>query len=772
MHTKNWIFILLLLSGCATLGVMEWDKRYGKSSPTNREVHQPLTSEQVKAFIDNVQPIIENRCVVCHGCFDAPCQLKMESPAGIERGATTTQVYATRINAIEPSHFVTNHQPVSEWREKGFYPVLNERNQTAEANLDSSVFYKMLNLKRKHPLPKAPLLDDSFDLNLMRDQQCPTAESFAQYEKSTPLGGMPYGLPQLEKNEHDTLVNWLQKGALMPKEIILTNNEKDMVNTWETFLNQDSLKAKLSARYIYEHLYLANLHFTEKQDSYFTIVRSTTAPGEDVDPIVSRRPYDDPGVENVYYRLIKNIDTVVSKRHMPYLFDKKKLARFNDLFLNTEYAVTSLPSYELDLASNPFKTFAQLPAKSRYLFMLEEAQFSIMNFIKGPSCRGQVALGVIEDDFWVFFANPDLIENYSVNDFYVKHSDLLQMPASTSGILDWYRYSSRQQEFLEEKMKYRKKIGLRQEDIDLDLLWTGDGNKNAVLSVFRHFDSASVIKGAVGKQPKTSWVVSYPILERVHYLLVAGFDIYGGVTGQLKTRLYMDFLRIEGESNFIKLLPREMRESVYKHWYRDTNENIMDYLFSENMEVLPQTNIEYKTDDQQTELYSILLEYTKESLNHDYDLKNDINGYKLKRLSNLSGKNVAILPQLSYVMVNGKDTTNVYTLINNSGHSNVGHLFSEDDRRLKDEDNLEVVNGMLGSYPNAFFEVKQEELGEFIVGMENIHTNDDYFNFKSKYGVRRTDKNFWQYSDKLHQWYLTHQPEEYGLLDYNRLENR
>ena len=42
-----------------------------------------------------------------------------------------------------------------------------------------------------------------------------------------------------------------------------------------------------------------------------------------------------------------------------------------------------------------------LPVRSRYRFMLEEAQFTLMGFIKGPVCRGQVALDVIEDRFWI-----------------------------------------------------------------------------------------------------------------------------------------------------------------------------------------------------------------------------------------------------------------------------------------------------------------------------------------------------------------------------------
>ena len=58
-------------------------------------------------------------------------------------------------------------------------------------------------------------------------------------------------------------------------------------------------------------------------------------------------------------------------------------------------------------ASNPFRTFAHIPPDSRYRFMLERAQFTIMNFIKGPVCRGQVALNEINDHFWVFFVNPE-----------------------------------------------------------------------------------------------------------------------------------------------------------------------------------------------------------------------------------------------------------------------------------------------------------------------------------------------------------------------------
>jgi hypothetical protein len=138
----------------------------------------------------------------------------------------------------------------------------------------------------------------------------------------------------------------------------------------------------------------------------------------------------------------------------------------------------------------------------------------------------------------------------------------------------------------------------------------------------------------------------------------------------------------------------------------------------------------------------------------------------------MTGEAVSILPQVSYVMVTGKTKNYVYSLINNSAHSNVAHLFSESNRRIIAEDTLTVTAGIVGTYPNAFFEVKADRLGEFVAAFENIHSEQDYSQLKDKYGVRRTSKNFWPFADKLHTWYKKNQPNDAGLLDFNRLENR
>lgn len=85
----------------------------------------------------------------------------------------------------------------------------------------------------------------------------------------------------------------------------------------------------------------------------------------------------------------------------------------------------------------------------------------------------------------------------------------------------------------------------------------------------RHFDSATVVQGLVGEPPKTAWLVDYSLLERIYYLLVAGYDVYGNITHNLNSRLYMDFLRMEGEANFISFLPPDARADALSRWYRD-----------------------------------------------------------------------------------------------------------------------------------------------------------------------------------------------------------
>ena len=77
-HPKLTLLVTIsILAGCAVIGSIEFDRLYGEAQPRERVVAS-LPSGEVDYWTE-VKPILEQRCVVCHGCYDAQCQLKLSS---------------------------------------------------------------------------------------------------------------------------------------------------------------------------------------------------------------------------------------------------------------------------------------------------------------------------------------------------------------------------------------------------------------------------------------------------------------------------------------------------------------------------------------------------------------------------------------------------------------------------------------------------------------------------------------------------------------------
>ena len=778
--------VLILISGCAIIKGYQLDQRHGSANPSRFDQapdQQAVANAPVEYWRD-VKPITDNRCAVCHGCFDAPCQLQMGSVEGITRGASKTKVYdAVRLFAAEPSRLFVDAQSNAAWRLRGFNPVLNERESSAEANLDASVMARMLTLKSKHPfIAGSPLPNDRFDFSLDRNQYCPAIEEFDDFANKHPEWGMPYGLPALSKKEEQTIKQWLELGAPAAPSQPLSATQLEHVAQWEEFLNGDDLKSQLMARYLFEHWFLAHFYFDDLPNGeFFDLVRSKTPPGQPIQFIASRRPYDNPGVARIYYRLRPVKGTLLAKTHMPYALNAARMARLKSWFVDDPYTVGKLPSYDPKIAANPFVTFEQIPVRSRYRLMLDEAQFTLMGFIKGPVCRGQVALNVISDYFWVGFTDPDhetLDSNANHLANALQNISLPSEQESNAGFLRWRSYAHMQTQYLREKSEFLNQRLVGQNLPNLDMLWRGDGsNQNAALTVFRHFDSASVVKGLVGDRPQTALIMGYTLLERLHYLLVAGFDVYGNTAHQLQSRLYMDFLRMEGEFAVLALLPKDSRDSVRDVWYRNASEDVKQYLNGSRAFFLQESGVKYQTGDPWPELLGLWKARLNPVLDKRYDLtqgKLDKEAWgSLLQLSGLKGRAVSFLPEVIFLtIIDEKGQKHNFSILHNSAHSNISQMFKEDARRLPDEDTLTVVPGFLGAYPNAFYRLESSRLPWFVKMVGNLQSEADYAALSTRFAIRRTDNRFWSHSDSLIENYRKTFPVEAGLFDYNRFENR
>ncbi|MGR8953695.1 MAG: fatty acid cis/trans isomerase, partial [Gammaproteobacteria bacterium] len=374
---------------------------------------------------------------------------------------------------------------------------------------------------------------------------------------------------------------------------------------WENFINGPALKQKLVSRYIYEHLFIGQLHFKGHPESeFFRLVRSKTPPGQPIEEINTVRPYDDPGTDTFYYRLRPVTETVVDKIHFVYELSDQKMARYDELFFKPDYQVTALPPYRPEVAANPFKTFIELPMASKYRFLLDDAEYFVTGFIKGPVCRGEIATESIRDQFWVLFTQPGQFYPEKVSKALADNNQILALPGEEGdqiGLLGWTKFDAFGREYLRKKDRFIDLMLARNQGFGLENIWNGDGeNQNAALTIFRHFDSATVTKGLIGDTPLTAWVIDYPIFERLHYLLVAGFNVYGTAGHQVASRTYMDILRQDGEDNFLRFMPAMERQAIYDSWYIGKDGlRTADALFS----IGHPSHVNYQTTDYKKEFF-------------------------------------------------------------------------------------------------------------------------------------------------------------------------
>ncbi|AZD55596.1 fatty acid cis/trans isomerase [Pseudomonas chlororaphis subsp. aurantiaca] len=735
------------------------------------------------SYTRDIQPIFTEKCVACHACYDSACQLNLGSGEGAARGASKIPVYdGERSKAQTPTRLFYDASGKHAWQGMGFYSVLDAQGSQA------ALMARMLELGHKTPLQPNAKLPEDIVLGLNRENMCAQPAEFDGYAKAHPREGMPLAVTGLTDQQYQTLQRWLASGAPIDEQGLAPSAKEAMqVLQWENLLNAPGARESLVARWLFEHWFLAHIYFEGGEPGhFFQWVRSRTPSGQPIDLINTRRPNDDPGTQ-VYYRLWPVQGVIVHKTHITYPLSAAKMARVKTLFYSGDYQVSALPGYGPGRRANPFETFEAIPAKARYQFMLDNAEYFVRTFIRGPVCRGQIATDVIRDNFWALFQAPE-------HDLYItdpayrgQATPLLAMPGQNDDVGSvlslWLAYRDKRNEY---------EILRRDSYADApppswSTLWAG--NDNALLSIFRHFDSASVTKGLIGEVPQTMWLFDYPLLERTYYQLAVNFDVFGNVSHQAQTRLYFDLIRNGAEQNFLRLMPAGTREDFLDDWYQNSGKFKM-WLDYESIDDDKASALTLDEKDPKRDFANQLLSRYGD-LNARPDPINRCDGAYCSRpnidpalqnaeqaLSGLVSRPAAgmrvidLLPEATMLRIQAPSGKRVfYSMLRNRAHSNVAFLLGESLRYQPGLDTLTIYPGVLSSYPNFMFNIPAEQVPAFVAEMENAKDVHRFEKIVERWGIRRSHPQFWQYFHDQTQYILETDPKEAGVLDMNRYEN-
>ncbi len=740
--------------------------------PAQSGVTPPSSAGDI-SYANSIQPILDTKCVACHACYDAPCQLILTSATGLRRGASKKPVYdSLRLEAASPTRLHIDATTTEAWREKNFYSVIDD------VNSQKGVFIKLLRHGKNYPGGDNKRLSDNIEIGTNQTMDCPVADEVDDFIASHPHSGMPYGVTGLTDSELKTISDWIAAGAATDvADPQLTKAELNRIEIWEDYFNGATDQQRLVSRYLYEHLFIAHLYFNDlNQQRFYRLVRSSTPPGETIQPVATTRPNEDPG-QPFWYRLQIITDTIVYKTHITYALKPEKLERFTQLF-GGNWTVDEMPGYEMQWRKNPFLTFRAIPARSRYQFMLDDAAYFVRTFIRGPVCHGQIATDVIQDHFWNLFQSPD-------TDLYITNADyrdsvtpLLGLPGVDDDLQDfaaeWLKYRQANSEYLEKRDAIYSQLQPR--GFSIQHIWDGDtGKPDALQTIFRHHNNAAIQTGLLGATPKTIWVMDYALFERSYYVLVANFNVFGNLPHQTLTRLYFDLIRNGAEQNFLRFMPAEKRQAMIENWYRDMGE-LKLYLSYQDIDTETPVDIPYVDEKPKEQFKHLVLDSTTVNIDTSSNAKNfpgiDALLDKISARNRMSLPVVRFMPDISFLRIyDTEDQQTVYSLVRDREHTNVAFMIGESLRYDQDKDHLTVHPGILGSYPNFMFNVSAEEVEDFVHFMLSIVDEEQFVELIDRWGVRRSHPEFWQLFHKPTEYLQRHNPAEAGIFDMNRYLN-
>jgi len=612
--------------------------------------------------------------------------------------------------------------------------------------------------------------------------------------------GMPYYMAALPPTELQTLLAWAAEGAPIPNQDAINTRgvprEPEVIQAWENFFNTKTWKAQWTSRYLFEHLFTAHLYFDESPGEFYELVHSKTAAPAPIEVIAARRPFEMfPEYENkFFYRLKKAQTTIVYKQHFVYYIKKETMQELKNLFWNVEWNGTEKETPFSFKERNPFLAFVQIPANSRYRWMLKNSRMLLDMDMRSDNCHGNGATGPLRDSFLSLFVRPESDVAVQFPEYFKEANPYLEMTNTVSNnFLTHFRYKSNQEKFSLIKNKYQQLLlpyGFSFEDI-----WDGEGGtQTAFYTINRHEKNVSVHDGAWGPRQRVSLLWDYATFERLYYNCVALTTLHDNVNDKVGTVLYLRDVGREAEEQLLSLVPDEMRQVVRDEWIQgEGRKHMYDtslFTMKFNPALLGQLQAVGMAFDPKNAFASAMdylllksgrfvaplmdnyyLNPMHAKAKPQYAALKDASIFMSNQQVAGEGNRATHFPNVSYLIVRGEgDTFTYYTIAANRFYKYINYMPLRNSEPLNPgrdpkRDWMSIQPGIVMNYPGKIYMVDQQNVSQLIADMKNVNSPTRYKEFDRIYGLQKMSSDFWTTIDRLQANFIQADPIENGSLD-------
>ena len=634
--------------------------------------------------------------------------------------------------------------------------------------------------KPNESIPKHIQID-----SITHKTEAPTRREMAGYALAKPRQGMPFATAGLDAKEYTTLMAWLEQGAKFdtaPPQP--TKVEKSRIAEWEELLNsQDDLEHRLVGRYLFEHMYAFHCYFDIESPHFFALVRSSTPPGQPAKPISTR--FANSEIKGAAWYRFMVVDLEIHlKRHVPKDCTGDALQLCKQMLFKIPFTVDELPGFSDEERLNPLTTFAAIPAKSRYNYLLRNAFLHEQCVTTGPSCRGSLNVSTTPEQTWRIFENPETSLLCNDQEYYDSVAPLLYHQRQLNGIFNSAKTLRQYFDASEKSKAILVKKRVENPRSNLSDIWKGDRPDDIVAyTLVRHDDNAFLIPGLCGPFPAGMNLDNLATIERRYYISDVNFDVFSNVGEIIATRDNYADNRLDCELNYLRFYPPGQRNQELMRMYRH---GVKDPIIKAKLpgDINFPSQFDFKTDNVRIEFMTAVMEHLKEHVPVHDNIFRPGQGVEVSavakafrhiadRASALYGNEATsfrqYLGESTIVRVDseGKDPA-MYTLAVTWGTEKLGFVGNIFLRPEVKYDRIEVYETVMTAYPNFMFHVKDTEAMEFAKTLTAANSEAKMLAVVDRWGVRRTNPNFWEIFHSAEDYMRKQNARYAGILDANR----